>query len=933
MNVSVLHGIYLHSQTVDEWLFSKQGLSPIEIVTTCVLPELDGRIEPIVTHGIKERLVEGVKLAECAPIEDRINKLAQRTVNWVNLRKKKNAEKRIAIILYNYPPGEENIGKAEYLNVFESLSRLLKAMKVRGYNVTILPSGEELKNIIVAYGIVNAGKWIQTPKKIEKIIRVSQGKYAKWLEEMPGKPMNKVVEEWGQPPGQIMNYNNSLIIPGMLLGNIFIGLQPPRGVHEVQSKIYHDKALPPHHQYIAFYKWLRDEFKADAVIHFGTHGTLEFLPGKEAGLSSECFPDILIGDLPNVNIYHAVNSSESSIAKRRSYALIVNHASPPLTTSELHGDLQEIERLIREYFDALQYKRENADTISGKILKYAEKYQLGATVEEVYDKLHEYKRSMVPKGLHILGDKLSKEDALEYLTFLARYDRGEIRSLHKLVIEAKGLSYSEILEKPHKKGPDGKTHAQIFDETEKIVKSMIEEYVINKGSQTKMAISIRKDELEKSLQFLKQIYYQIEQTDEIKAVLDALEGKFIPPGPGGDFVRTPEIFPTGRNTYQLDPTGIPTETAMERGMKIAEDLVKNYYDKNGTYPKTVSIVLWAFETMKTGGETIAAIFHLLGVKPVWKGLYIRDLEVIHAEQLKRPRIDVVVTICGIFRDTFYNIVELLDRAVRTVAELDEPEEVNYVRANMVKAVAKHGENAKFRIFGPPEGQYATSLTALIESSQWRSEAELVNAYFESMKFAYGEKQRNIESKEALNTLLSGVDVVAQVRDTVDYEITDLDHYYEFLGGLTKTVESKKGKKPLVLLADTTKETVKVDAAQEHVKRGIITRTSNPKWLDHMLESGANGVTKIADKVEYMLGLAATLGGVENWMWDIVAENTVFNLQRAEKMRVLNPWAFQKIIKRFVEANKRGYWRTTAEVLQKLRLEYLRIEGTLEETYT
>jgi len=335
--------------------------------------------------------------------------------------------------------------------------------------------------------------------------------------------------------------------------------------------------------------------------------------------------------------------------------------------------------------------------------------------------------------------------------------------------------------------------------------------------------------------------------------------------------------------------------------------------------------------MKTGGETVAAIFHLLGVKPIWKSIYIRDLEVVPLSELKRPRIDVVVTICGIFRDTFYNIVELLDRAVKRVADLKEPEEMNYVKANIMQAMAEHGESAKFRIFGPPEGQYATSLTSLIEASEWKSESDIVHAYLESMKFAYGEKERNVESRELLSSILSKVDIVAQIRDTVDYEITDLDHYYEFLGGLTKTVENKKGSRPLVLVADTTRELVKVEDAKEAIKRGVTTRTVNPKWLDSMLEHGYNGVTKIADRVEYMLGLSATLGGVEDWMWNSVTENIIFNKDRAERMRKENPWAFRKIISRLLEANKRGYWKAEKETLERLEEEYLKTEGILEES--
>ncbi len=924
LDAPALHGVHLSSKTVEEWLEST-GLPPVETVTAVILPELDGRNEPIVTHAVRKRLAEGVKLEEYVAIGDRVERLAQRAARWVNLKRKQNSEKRIAIVIYNYPPGEENLGKAAYLDVFESLSRLLKALKDRGYSVASVPSGRELRDLLISKGVVNSGEWVQPS---DESICVSIEKYSRWLSSLPERPLQQVLKEWGSPPGHIMACDRSLLIPGLILGNVFIGLQPSRGIHEDPAKIYHDKNLPPHHQYLAFYKWIRDEFKADAIIHLGTHGTLEFLPGKEAGLSAECFPDLLIADLPNIYVYHAVNSSESSIAKRRSYALIVSHASPPLVDSGLHGDFQEIERLAAEYFDALQYSREQAEEAARRVLEKAEKYGLGGSVEEVYDRIQEFKRSIIPKGLHVLGEKPSLDEAITYLTALSRYDRGEISSLHKLIIESQGLDYLEVLEKPHRVAPDGRTYAEILSDAEEAVRKIIAEY-LTRGSIPALS-SIEVDKVKEALRFLEHVYERMMASDEIGAVLKALDGRFIEPGPGGDFIRTPDVYPTGRNTYQLDPTLIPTEVAMERGRKIAEDYLKSFYQKHGRYPRAVSVVLWAFETMKTGGETVAAIFHLLGVKPVWKSLYIRELEVIPLSELNRPRIDVVVTICGIFRDTFYNIVELLDRAVHTVAELDEPEDMNYVRASIHEMRDTHGEDAYFRVFGPPEGRYATSLTSMIESSQWRSEAELVNAYLESMKFAYGERKRCVESRRLLSSLLSNVEVVTQVRDSIDYEITDLDHYYEFLGGLAKAVQSESGRMPMVLVADTTREAVKVEDARESVRRGVVTRTINPKWLDAMIKHGYNGVAKIADRVEYMLGLAATLGGVEDWMWDSIAESTVFNRERSEKMKRANIFAYRKLIKRLLEAAKRGYWKPEEESIEKLEEEYLETEGVLEE---
>ena len=938
LKAPMLHGVHLSSLTIDEWEKSQAGIPPIEMVTTVVLPELDGRIEPHVTHAPRKVEHEGIVLEEYGAIEDRVEKLAKRAAKWVNLKLKPSREKRVAIILYNYPPGEENLGKVAYLNVFESLHSLLSKMKEHGYMVDRIPAGAELKDLLLKSGAVNSGEWTLTPRAIAKLPKVHASKYLKWFSKLPEDLQRRIKNVWGEPPGDIMVYEGSILIPGITLGNVFIGVQPSRGVHEDPTKIYHKRDLPPHHQYVAFYKWIAEEFKADAIIHFGTHGTLEFLPGKDAGLSSKCFPDILIGDLPNIYIYHVVNASEAAIAKHRSYAVIVNHSSPPITTGGVHSFLEELERLLNQYYEALQYGEARASQLASKALSIAKQHGLGESIDEVHDRLYEYKRSLVPKGLHVLGRQFTKEELLNYLTSIARYDRGVHKSLHRVIAEAKRLNYDEMLDKPSKIAFEGKPYSQILDEIEATVRKLIERYIFNEEPLDEILKNLKLTAIDTNniaayLSYLKDVKNRVQTSNELEAVLRALSGEYITPGPGGDLVRTPEVFPTGRNTYQLDPTNIPSDIAMDRGVKIAEECIRQFYEKHGHYPRAVSVVLWGFETMKTGGETIAAIFRLLGVKPVWKSIYVRDLEVIPLKELGRPRIDVLVTICGIFRDTFYNMVELLDRAFKLVVELDEPLEWNYVKANHLQIVDELGKGELLRIFGPPDGEYATTLTNLVETGAWKTESDLVQAYLDSMRYAYGVDVRGIEAEKIFNLLLARVDVVAQVRDSIDYEITDLDHYYEFLGGLSKSVESLKGSMPLILVADTTKERVKVEGVSEAIRRGVITRLLNPRWIKGMLEHGFSGAAKIADRIEYLLGLAATTGGVENWMWDQIAEKIALNEEVSKTIVRENPWALQKMVKRLLEANKRGYWKAQRDVLKKLEEKYLEVEGVLEDAFS
>ena len=936
IGVPVLHGVHLSSLTVEEWEKSRAGIPPVEMVTTVILPELDGRIEPIVTHAPRRKRVNGEVVEEYVAVRDRVEKLARRVYRWVKLRRKKNSEKKVAIIIYNYPPGEENLGKASYLDVFSSLEKLLREMKKRGYTVSKLPSGKWIKDELLKRGAVNSGEWVLTREAAEKMLKVDVNGYSSWLNELPGRVRERVLKDWGPPPGKVMSYGDYLLIPGILLGNVFIGVQPSRGVHEDPSKTYHSRDLSPHHQYIAFYEWIKRVFKADAIIHLGTHGTLEFLPGKDAGLSGGCFPDVLIGDLPNIYVYHVVNPSEAAIARRRSYAVTVSHGTPSLMSGELHGELVELERLLNQYYEAAQYDKAKAEVIAKKALEIAGKYGFEGGIDGIYDRLFEYKRSLIPKGLYVLGEKPSKEDLLNYLVFVARYDRGKVKSLHRIVAEALGVDYDEALERASSISRNGKRYSKVLEEVEAKVKRIIDENLL-KGREVKEVLRRLKiegvdvEEVSLSLSYLGGVMRRVLSSREIESVLNALEGRYIEPGPGGDPVRTPEVYPTGRNMFQLDPTNIPTEVAMERGSCIAEEYIKLYRRKHGRYPRVVSVVLWGFETMKTGGETVAAIFRLLGVKPVWKSIYIRDLEVIPLSELGRPRIDVLVTICGIFRDTFYNLVELLDKAFKLVAELDEPPELNYVRAHYLADKGKFGVNALVRVFGPPEGEYATTVTSLVESGSWRSEADLVNAYIDSMRYGYGDGFRSVKAEEVFRCLMSRVDVVTQVRDTIEYEITDLDHYYEFLGGLTRSVQQVKGEKPVVLVADTTREKVKVEGVGEAIRRGVITRLTNPKWLDEMLKHGFTGASKIADRVEYLLGLAATVGHVEDWMWNLVTERIVFNRDRAEKIKRENPWALRKIVNRLLQAHLRGYWKPPKHVVERLKLVYQELEDYLEGT--
>ncbi|MHA1820778.1 MAG: magnesium chelatase subunit H [Promethearchaeota archaeon] len=930
LGVPILHGILMSEKYWDDWENDARGISPTTTITSVILPELDGRFEPIVVVGPKK--VHDDQFGWYQEFEaslNRIERLGFRALNWAKLRLKKNAEKKICIIIYDYPPGEENIGKCSYLDVFGSLARILEELKRVGY---IIPrsdySAEKLKQLILSSGLVNSGNWLQTQKVIEKLPKIPLSMYKEWLKEFPEAVRRRVLEAWGEPPGDIMTVENQIILPIIKLSpQILIGIQPSRGVHEDSSKAYHSKDLPPHHQYIAFYRWLEKVENVDAIVHLGTHGTLEFLPGKEVGLSSRCYPDLLLGNTPNIYIYHVVNASESSIAKRRSYAMIINHMSPPVAPSGIPDQLVEMERLLRQYYESAQINSTHAEKLAQSLIALGKKHGLGENVDEIHDRLAEYKRTLIPNGLHVFGVKLLEEEILNLLLYIARYDRGNMKGLLSILAERRGFCLQELIRNPSEKDPHGKFYSKILEEIESEAQNWIDDYVMNEKE-----LNTKDSHFRANREFLLRIKFNIERSDEISALINVLDCRFIEPGPGGDMLRTPEVFPTGRSTYQLDPKNIPNEVALERGRIIAEEYVRRYFEIHKRYPQTVNLVLWAFETMKTGGETVAVAFKLLGVEPVWVSPYVREIRVIPLSELNRPRIDVFITICGIFRDTFYNIVELLDQAISKVAELDEPEEMNFIKANNARIgdVGAAGQQKTYRIFGPPEGSYATDLTTLIETSNWKSEQELVQEYINSMRYAYGRTYRNASAQDVFEALAKSVDVVSQVRDSVDYEIIDLDHYYEFLGGVARTVRELKGKDPAIYIADTTREFVKVETGKEAIKRGILTRLTNSKWLDGMLGHDFNGVEKIATRVENMLGLAATLNEIDDSDWDMVAEAVVFDEERYNKMLNANKWAVQKIIRKMLEANVRGYWKTDPDRIDKLKQKYLQLDLDLEK---
>ena len=952
LNVPVLAPFSMCMTSLNLWEKSST-IAPMDELCAVMAPELDGAIEPLPVCAMTDitDLNTNLKFAKTLPIEDRCLKACRRALRWINLKKKANRDKKVAIVIYNYPPGEGNMGGgAGYLDVFQSLMSLLQRMKEQGYSVDVPETKDDLLNLFLDKGQVNVGEWTSIEKIAENAVRIGSAEYGEWLHGIPEVPKEKMIDSWGEPPGPIMTYGQDILLPGVSLGNIFIGPQPSLGMHERPEealRAYHDKSTAPIHQCLAFYKWIEKEY--DAVIHFGTHGTLEFREGKEVGLSQDCFPDVLIGETPHIYIYMVDNTSEATIAKRRSYAVMISHSSPAYMISDFYDEYAGLEDLIHEYHRARTRDPQRAVIVLKDIMEKAEKVHLEGSVEKIYDKLFEMKRSVIPRGLHCLGDNLDDEGVVEYMKFALRYDRGDVKSLHRLLAEEQGYTYLDLLKCPGTVSKGDKTYAQVLDDIEGVVEQIVWELVsskdvfgIVKGMFSSFEKNTRKD-IEKTLFFTLDLVERAQSCDEIGGVLNALEGGYILPNKGGDMVRSPEVMPTGRNIYSFDPTKVPTAAGYERGVRIAEQVVEKYLTQEGIYPESIGIVLWGFETSNTEGETIGQILRLIGVEVV-SGLtdkkcgwgFFSDLRVIPLSKLGRPRIDVMINICGMFRDMFPNILELLDKAFKMVSELDETEEENLVAKHSTELKEKaeklgiESSICHLRTFGPGDSEYGTNLPLLIESSHWETEDDLADEYIFGMKHVYGKNISGKAVQKMFEYHASNVEVVSQIRDFTDFEITDLDHYYEFSGGLSSAVIKTSGKRPMMLINDTTKEIIKTENIADSIERGIRTRTTNPKWVKAMLEHGYDGALNIEDRVEYVLGLAATTGKVANWIWDDIANRIVFDQEICDKMEMANPWAMQDIMKHLLEAEKRNYWETTGEELEKIKNMYLEVEGWIEK---
>lgn len=923
INVPYLHPYFMSKKTEREWLESTQGASRAEVMITMLLSELDGAIELFPVGAMDEHLYNDefkTTISELKLIEERADTLIKRILKQLELRKKQNKDKRIAIICYNYPPGEGNIFGGAFLDTFGSVEEILKVLSKEGYSLNPLTS-EQLMERFTAGGLLNSGAYGDIS---HEIIRYPSKKYKSVFEKT--KEYLNVKKDWGEAPGSIMSDDDDFLIPAIIEQNVFIGLQPTRGVHEEIEKIYHDKELSPHHQYIAFYQYLKEEFKADAIIHVGTHGTLEFLKGKEAGMSGDCFPNSLLYDIPHMYIYYCGNPAEATIAKRRSNANLISYQPPVFIPGALYGQYSKLMTSIDNYHQALAISPENSKNVLDETISLANSLGFSEDLEEIERELYRMKMSLIPKGLHIFGKGYSNEERIEYVQGLLRYSFNETDSLRLLIAKEEGLDLEEIY-----KTNDYKTLERMDTKSNEIIEKYLNGELMNPPIH-----------LKPTLEYGKKVADCSKENHEIQGLLRTLKGEYNQAKLAGDIYRHASILPTGYNLYQFDSRLIPTVTAYKRGKKIAEKTIEAYFNEHKAYPASTAVVLWGLETSRTQGETFSQILAYLGVKvseksSEWDPIY----EIIPLEQLSRPRIDITINICGFFRDMFPNLIESLNDVFLKISDLEEPYEKNYFKMNSQRLYKKllgdgyDEETAKelsvSRIFGPGEGEYGTGITKLFETKNWENEEQIGNMFLGSLNHVYNRNMHGKPVDGLLEENLKSVDLVSQIRSSHEYEITDLDHYYEYFGGLSKSVEMVKGKKVKMYITDTTTDRILSESIEKAIGRGIRTRVTNPKWIDGMLEHKYHGVQKIADRFENIMGLAASTNSVENWIYDDLESTYVEDELLRKRMIENNPHAFMDILEQMMEYYERGYWEASEEQLNRIKNTYIELENKVEES--
>ncbi len=962
-NIAILQ-VIMAGNSIEDWLSHPQGLRASDIAMNIALPEMDGRI---ISRAISFK--DLIRYSDCCQLDivgyklvpDRALFVAELAKAWACLGEKNNTDKRVVLILANYPTRDGRIGNGVGLDTPQSTINILTAMAQAGYPVDNIPTdGTTLVQELLS-GVTNDLDWLHTRHCNQSI---SLEAYKEYFSSLPAQNQQAVLERWGEPEKDPKVRQERIMVAGLTLGNTFVGIQPARGYNLDVAANYHDPDLVPPHSYLAFYFWLKFEYKLDAIAHIGKHGNLEWLPGKGVALSQNCWPEITLGPVPHLYPFIVNDPGEGAQAKRRAQAVVLDHLMPPMARAESYGVLTELENLVDEYYQAMGLDTRRETFLRDKILKLVESSSLkqelkpceneDAVLNELDAYLCELKEAQIRNGLHIFG-QLDKDDKYyETLVALIRLPRGDRDEdagiLHALATDL-GLDFDPLSFdaaapchefKPRQlsnlSNASWRTLADTRERLELLALALVAQNTpANDLPNTQKLLAHLERSISPALEFSAQ--------NELNQFLNALNAGFVPPGPSGAPTRGRlDVLPTGRNFYSVDSRSIPTPAAWELGQASAEQLLLTHMQEHGDYPKSLGLSVWGTATMRTGGDDIAQAFALMGVKPIWAAgsNRVTNIEVVSGFLLGRPRVDVTLRISGFFRDAFPNVVHLYDLAIQALADYDDPGQLNTIKSNIDKQIDKllaqgvdekqARQQARWRVFGSKPGAYGAGLQGLIDERCWDTKDDLAVAYINWGGYAYGKQDDGTEAFDSFQDRLGELEAVVQNQDNREHDILDSDDYYQFQGGMANAVRVISGQQPEIYLNDHSNPSApKTRTLNQELSRVIRSRVVNPKWIQAMQAHGYKGAFEMAASVDYLFAYDATTDQVSDYQYEMVTDALLLDPQNQEFLQQNNPDALREMSERLLEAMQRELWQEPGDYRSKVESLILQLDEGLEQT--
>ena len=909
--------VILSSGSEPAWSTGKTGLQPRDIAMNVALPEVDGRI---ITRAVSFKAAERHTATQCdiarhGPVTDRIEFVAELARSWAVLRTTPAADRHVSIVLTNYPNRDGRVGNGVGLDTPAGTIQILHALKLNGYGVAQIPAdGDRLIRDLIA-------------AEVHLPIR----DYRRVFDRLPDSARTAMIERWGEPETDPFFAKGGFTLSILHLGNVALGIQPSRGHGMDPAKSAHDLTLAPPHSYLAFYVWMRNSFGCHALMHVGKHGNLEWLPGKGIALSTQCFPELCLGPVPHLYPFIVNDPGEGSQAKRRAQAVIIDHLTPPMTRAETYGQLKELERLVDEYYDASSLDPRRIPLLRKEILTMisamgldqelgiAAKDSPDAALTKLDAHLCDLKEMQIRDGLHVFGQSPVGEQRTNLLVALARADRGTApadRSLHRALAADLTLGFdpldclmADVWTGPRPEDLRGEDPWRTVGDTVERLEVLASALVAGtlKPNQSWNATNAVLDAI------VTKLAPSVDACGpaEIAGLLKGLNGTFVPPGPSGAPTRgRPDTLPTGKNFHATDTRMVPTQAAWALGWKSATLLAERHFQDHGDWPRTVALSAWGTSAMRTGGDDIAQALALMGVRPLWDGASgrVSGFEIIPATLLDRPRVDVTLRISGFFRDAFPALIDLFDSAVKAVAALDEPDEVNPLAARVREDTPKLGAAATARIYGSKPGAYGAGLQDMIDRGAWTDREELAQAYVQSGGWSYGAGSEGEAAHDAFKERLGAVQAVIHNQDNREHDILDSDEYYEFEGGLAAAVAAQSGQAPAQWHADHSRpDAPRIHTLQEEIARVVRARVVNPKWIAGVMRHGYKGAAEMAATVDFMYAFAATTDAVYDHQFDLVAQAYLGDAEVLGFLQRHNPAALAEIKARLKDAITRGLW--------------------------